>query len=118
MSLIGRFLTGEYVVEKYGPGSYIKGIWQPGAIQTVKVRGSMQPLSAREMKLPMEGSRLKQAYKFYTDTQLTTIGTSNLKDADHIKINGESYRAMSVETWEGVDLPYFKTIVWREPQNP
>jgi len=70
MSLIGRFLTGEYAVTRTTIGSYVRGRYTPGPVETIQVCGSMQPTSARELKLPEEGNRIKQCYKFYTDAPI------------------------------------------------
>jgi hypothetical protein len=117
MTLIGRFLTGEYAVSRSGPGFYKDGQYQPGDRETLTMRGSLQPSSARELKLPSEGGRLKQYWKFFTDQPLLTIGTKDLSSADVVEVNGETYKVMSVEIWQGVRLPYYLSILYREPNQ-
>ena len=117
MSLIGRFLTGEYTVFRSKPGTYVKGRYVPGAKSKIKVSGSLQPTNARELKLPEEGTRFKQFWKFYTDEPVLLVSARTLADSDYVEINGEQYRAMSLTTWQGTDLDYFMTILWREPQQ-
>ena len=117
MSLIDRFMTDEYVVKRTKRGSYAKGRYIPGPIEEIIVSGSLQPTNARELKLPEEGNRLKQYFKFYSDRQIVVDSSLTLATGDRVMINGESYRAMSSEIWHGVDLEYFMTILWREPEQ-
>lgn len=118
MSLIGRFLTGTYTVKRAAPGTYVKGRYVASGKPTViKVRGSMQPTSARALKLPEEGNRLKQFWKFYTDKPLKLNSMRTLADSDYVEINGEQYRAMERTQYHGTNLDYFMTILWREPEQ-
>lgn len=117
MRLINKFTTGTFKVTRSLEGYYYQGMWQEGEKVTMNVSGSMQPLTAREVKLLEEGDRLKQTFKFYTSIDIRTIGSEKLSAADRIEINGESFKVLSVEYWEGTSLPYFKSILSREPQN-
>jgi hypothetical protein len=117
MTLIGRFLTGEYKVIRSGPGTYIKGRYVRGPREELMVWGSMQPSSARELKLPEEGNRLKQYWKFYTDEPIVLNSMKTLADSDHVIINGDEYRAMSLLHWQNTDLDYYMTVLWREPEQ-
>lgn len=111
------FSTGSYQVERHGPGYYLKGRYVKGPKETVEIQGSLQPLTARELKLVSEGARLKQCYKFYTDAPLVTVSSKELAMADVVKINGDTFKVMSVEAWPGTDIPYYKSILYREPEQ-
>lgn len=117
MSLIESFLTGEYKVKRTGVGRYVDGMYQKGCIEEFCVCGSLQPTNARELKLPTEGARLKQYWKFYSDKPIVAASARSLADSDIVFINGDEYRAMSLTTWEGTDLDYHMTILLREPQQ-
>lgn len=117
MSLIGRFLTGEYKVIRSSAGTYVKGRYMPGPKEEIMVWGSLQPTNARELKLQEEGGRLKQYWKFYTDERIVSISMKTLADADTVIINGETYRAMAPLEWAGTDLDYFMTVLWRDPEQ-
>jgi hypothetical protein len=117
MTLIGHFLTGRYVVQRTSKGTYNRGRYYPGPIETVHVRGSLQPSSARELKLPEEGNRIKQYWKFYSNEKLVVDSNATLAEGDIVTINSETYRAMAVTRWEHVDLPYYMTALWREPEQ-
>jgi hypothetical protein len=117
MTLIGRFLTGDYLVKRTASGHYVKGRYYPGPQEEIRVCGSLQPTSARELKLPEEGNRLKQYWKFYTDEPILTDSMKTLGTADKIFVNGDEYKAMAPLRWEGTNLDYFMTIIWREPEQ-
>lgn len=117
MSLIGRFLTGDYTVIRSSKGTYVKGRYVPGPKSKIVVGGSMQPSSARELKLNDEGNRIKQWWKFYSDEQISTNSMANLSSPDVVIINGEEYRAMGITLWQGTNLDYFMTALWREPEQ-
>jgi hypothetical protein len=117
MTLISRFLTGDYVVYRMENGTYIRGRYVEGRKKKIIVSGSLQPTTARELKLPEEGNRLKQFWKFFTDEPIVVNSMRTLADSDHVIINGDSYRAFSLTTWAGTDLDYFMTILWREPEQ-
>ena len=117
MTVIGMLLTGSYTVERAGAGTYRFGEYVPGPVEEFSVQGSMQPLSARELKFASEGMRLKQLYKFYSDKALLTINTKQLAGADVVKINGDTFKVISEERWDGTMMPYFKSVLAREPEQ-
>ena|ERR1051325_12214126 len=114
MTLISRFMTNTYVVTRRGPGTYVHGIYEPGTEETIEVLGSLQPLSPRELKLPEEGTRLKQYFKFYTDQPILPVNTKTLAGSDLVTVDGETFKVMSVESWAGTTFPYFLSILSRE----
>lgn len=120
MTLIDSFLTATYTVTRSGGGSYVNGNWVPAATSTVEVKGSLQPMSMREAKLQAEeGERLTDMFKFYADQQLIPLDRAdNLKDSDIVTIDGETYKVLGVEKWQGlrVDLPHYKHTLRRNPQ--
>ena len=118
-SLIDHFLTNTYTVTRRTPASYQGGFYVPGQDQTLTMRGSLQPLTPRDVKMPEEGARLKQDYKFYSDSPLLVINTKSLANSDVVTIDGETYKVTSQEKYIGfkVDLPYFKMILEREPEQ-
>jgi hypothetical protein len=117
MTLIQRFLTGDYTVVRSSRGDYVKGRYVAGPKETLFVCGSLQPSNARELKLPEEGNRLKQFWKFFTDAPILVNSMATLANSDVVVVNGEEYRAMSSIIWQNVDLEYFMTVLWREPSQ-
>lgn len=119
MSLIESFLTNTYTVRRSSGATVVNGRWEESGFTTVVVKGSLQPLNAREIKMLPEGFRLKQMYKLYSDASIATINTASQAGADKVTIDGETFKVISVEDWKGtkVDLPHFKSILQREPQQ-
>lgn len=117
MSLVGRFLTGEYTVIRSQSGTYVRGRYVAGPTEEIKVDGSLQPSNARELKLPEEGNRLRQYWKLYSDEPVLVNSMATLAKGDKVVINGELYRAMALTSWQDVDLPYHMTVLWREPEQ-
>ena len=110
-------MTGEYVVLRSKRGTYVRGRYTAGPPEEIKVDGSLQPSNARELKLPEEGNRLRQYFKFYTDQPVVVNSMATLSRGDKVIINGEEFRAMALTTWQGTDLDYFMTVLWREPEQ-
>lgn len=119
MTLIDRFLSTTYTITRNGPSEYKGGFYVPGIQQTITMEGSLQPTNARELKMPEEGNRLKQYWKFYSDQPLLTNDTKSLANSDIVQIDGDTYKVMSSEKWQGIgfDLPYYKAILYREPEQ-
>ena len=110
-------MTGEYVVLRSKKGTYVRGRYTAGPPEEIKVDGSLQPSNARELKLPEEGNRLRQYFKFYTDQPVVVNSMATLSRGDKVIINGEEFRAMALTTWQGTDLDYFMTVLWRETEQ-
>ena len=117
MSLVARFMTGEYKVLRCKRGVYIRGRYVAGPMEELKIDGSLQPSSARELKLPEEGNRLRQYWKFYSEEPVVVNSMATLSRGDKVFINGEEYRAMALTIWQHTDLDYFMTVLWREPEQ-
>lgn len=122
-SLLSKFITGDYTVRRFGEGFYDRGIYQKGEEETISMKGSLQPVTAREIKQSTDGERLTYDFKFYSFEPLLTINTTTLNQSDKVVINDETFRVMGFEEWSnqvgfgGVDLPHFKTKLLREPQQ-
>lgn len=120
-SIVRRFLSGSYTVVRSLSGSYVMGRYVPGPTTTLTVKGSMQATTARALKLePEEGARIKQLWKFFTDQAIAPIGTSTLAKADTVTVDGETYKVLSQEKWQGfqgMTLSYFLAVLAREPEQ-
>jgi hypothetical protein len=122
--LINSFLTGSYLVTRSTAGTFVKGRYVPGSTETVTIKGSLQPLRGKEIKMIAEGERIQDHFTFYSDKPLVIINTKTFADADKVAINGDTYRVVGVESWQSqagfsskVDLPHYKSILKREPQQ-
>lgn len=121
--LIPNFLTGAYKVTRMSAGYYKDGRYVPGDTETLTIRGSLQPIGGREIKLLEEGERVKDHFFFYSNEPLSIIDTKALGRSDVMEINGETYKVIDVEGWQnqpgfgGHTLPHYKTRLYREPQT-
>jgi len=122
-SPIPNFTTGNYQVTRRTQGAFDRGRYVPGSPETLTIKGSLQPIGGRDIKQLQEGERIADHFTFYSDVAPSIIDTKTLGDADVITIDGETYRVVSVQGWgdqagfRGIDLPHFKTILKREPQQ-
>jgi hypothetical protein len=116
-SPIERFLSDTYEVRRSRGGSYVDGFFKAEEDDVLKVRGSMQPTNARELKLSEEGTRLREYFKFYTDIQVLPINSKTLARSDTITINNETYKVMSQTIWQGLrfGMNYYMSVLYREP---
>jgi hypothetical protein len=119
MSHIDRFRTGTYKVLRSTDGSYSGGFYVPGAVIETSISGSLQRLSAKDLKMVEEGYRLRQLWRLYSDDPLIPLNTKSLATSDRVIVNGETFRVISCEAWQGlrVDLPYYMSILAREPEQ-
>lgn len=67
---------------------------------TFDFRGSIQPLSGRELKQLPEGSRDQNRKKLYTATELFTVRSSASKLPDHVTYKGETFIVDKVADWD------------------
>ena len=117
--LIEAFMTGTYQDHRMGAdGTYVEGNYVPGRKATLRIRGSLQPLSPREVLQLPEGERVRASWKLYTDGTLITSREAGERQADTVVIRGEEHKVMSVERWEGTAIPYWKAILARvQPES-
>ncbi len=112
--MILSFATGVYSVRRpVTNGYYLEGVYQPSAIETVQVIGSLQPLSPKESLLLPENDRNRESYNLFTDVELSPASEDGLRVADLVEVNGELFQVRSVEAWRNVDIPYFKSLLLR-----
>ena len=122
--LVPSFFSGNYTITRSKSGTFDRGRYVPGPKETIQVKGSLQPIGGRDIKMLEEGERIRDHYTFYSDAAISVIDTTTQAEADVVTINGETYRVVSVEEWENqpgfagrIDLPHFKSILKREPQQ-
>ncbi len=91
---MGRRLLGfvDVTIIRRAPGSRgVDGIWQEGAESTLIVKGSIQPLSGKELRQLTEGRRMGGRLKLYTKAELKTVNQDTAQNADLIEYNGRRY---------------------------
>lgn len=112
--MIESFSTGTYPVKRpIANGAYIDGVYQPSAVETVEVLGSLQPLSPKESLLLPENERNRESFNLFTEVELSPASEDGLRQADAVVVDGQEFIVRSVERWRNVDLPYFKALIQR-----
>lgn len=87
------------VVTRRAAGGHVDGVWTPGAESTFTVRGSLQPLTGRELLVVPEGERGRARWALYTTTELQTADEAAATDADRVAWRGRSLVVVKVEDW-------------------
>lgn len=112
--MIESFSTGTYsVIRAIADGGYLEGIYQPPLTQTISVSGSLQPLSAKESLLLPENERNKESFNFFSEVELLPASEGGLRPADIVLLDSVKFLVRSTSRWQGVDLPYFKSLLQR-----
>lgn len=108
-NLVKHFKTdGTYTVTRKQAATYLKGRLVSPETTTFSITASVQPLTGNDMVLLPEGSRSGNTKVLFTTTQLNTVGTA---EPDTIVIESVDYDVFNVETWEGFNQTYYRTLV-------
>jgi hypothetical protein len=109
----GRSLT----IKRKVPGSYVNGLFVPGAEAQVTIIGSVQPVTGDELKLLPEGNQDREKRKIYTTSELKIqkagVG-SQVQESDKISLDGKEFQVILVEShlYSGkMTIQYYKAIV-------
>lgn len=101
MSLVGviRRLGVPVQVTRTSPGSYVKGVHQPGESSTFGIVASVQPASGRDLLRLEEGQRTRETITVFTPDDLRTADEAAGTPADRIEWQGSLYEVQLVENW-------------------
>lgn len=92
-----------------------QGMYVPGKDQSFTIKGSIQPVSGREMQFLPDGMRAREVYKFYTDTKLAVVSEDKSKAADRLVIDGKKFEVVTVEDWSRhLNLTHYKCMIVRD----
>lgn len=84
------------VVLREAVGSYIAGVWVPGARSVTSCQASIQPVKDnRDMEALPEGRRYSDAVRVYTDALLTVTADAENVQPDLIVFNGYCYEVVA-----------------------
>jgi hypothetical protein len=91
-------------VKRRAAGSFVAGVWTPGAPSTTTIQASVQPASAEDMQRLPEGQRQTGAVRLYTnDTLLTAKGT---QEADIVVTEQGEYEVSVADVWSNGLIPH------------
>lgn len=78
-------------ITRQGAGSYVSGIWTPGADGTITIQAVIQPLSGKERQLMPEGIRDSGKWRVWSRNEIM--------NGDRLTINGTVCVIIAVEVW-------------------
>lgn len=92
-STIKRF-SRKVTVTRHYPGVYAEGSYKAGGIELLSLKVVVQPASARQLEMLMEGERANGAMMIHSLEKLN-IGGSKDAPADLVEVDGYSYKLSS-----------------------
>jgi hypothetical protein len=78
----------------------------------IRVHGSLQPLTGKELQLLPEGMRNQGVMVLFTKTKLLTVSTSECKLPDEVRHGGVCYEVTQVDDW-GALGNYYRVLLTR-----
>lgn len=104
--------AGIVTVERQAPGSYVDGIYVPGAITTFKTICSVQQPNDKQLQSLSEGDRSNDPRLFIAKKELRTTRDKDNQQADIVLYKGNRYRIISDGDW--TDYGYSSAIGVRD----
>jgi hypothetical protein len=112
------FKSAEIPVKRPSAGDYINGRWKEGANpEYFTVFGSIQPDSGETVQSLLEGKRVSSIYRIFTDVKLQEADPLNKVTGDIVKINGQDYEVIQVQSWQNGLIPHYESVVIREKEG-
>lgn len=96
---VAAYKTGTYAVTRGAAGSYVTGLWVPGATSVLNLDCAVQPLRGRDLQNLPEGKHASDLRKIYCETTLRTVDETAGTPADRISIDGDTYEVITAESW-------------------
>ncbi len=81
-------------------GTWVEGVWVPGAFEDFEDRMSVQPLVGKDLLNLPEAQRTKRLMKGYIATELRTVSEADKIDADQVFYDGVWFEVQTVELWK------------------
>jgi len=107
------FNTLDIEVTRYLSVSIVKGRHVPSGdvTETLNDKGTIQPITAKEMQTLPENRREGGTYKVYTSIALKTTDTAGVLKADRLLINSKVYEVVQVQDWQNNIINHYKSFV-------
>lgn len=86
-------------VERYAPGSYVDGIYNPGATSTFTTLASPQQPTLKQLNTLPEGERDKDIMLFICKRAIRVGDDSKGYKSDIITFNGDRFKAIQKGDW-------------------
>jgi hypothetical protein len=92
--------TAEVVtVERTAGGTYVNGLYVPGAVSSFKMVASVQQPTMQQLQRLPENQRLLDTRMFYCNKVVFTANDRTNGVADHILYKGNRYTVLAVGDW-------------------
>jgi len=92
--------TAEVVtVHRRAPGSYVDGLWVPGAVTTFTTVASVQQPTMKQLQFLPEGERASDALMLYSKKKLFTVGVPTGQEPDVVEYQGGRYHVIAIGNW-------------------
>jgi len=92
-------------------GEYVDGRWKTTEETTSEILASRQPLKSDQWNAlvnEMQGTKLKEAYRLYTNSALATADTGS---PDRVVIDGKDFEVYKKDNWGNSVINHNKYIV-------
>lgn len=101
----------DHTVSRFAPDTDVEGRAVPGAESTLTVRGSLQPLSAREQRQLADGKHARAEWLFLTRVELNQ--TDGAQRADQLHHKGKRLEVIGVEDFsdDSFGLAHFEYLL-------
>jgi len=105
-----------YTVNRTAPGSYVGGVWVAGAVSTVPIMATIQPVSDQDLKALPEGTRSSDVVKIYTETLLYTVEDKGVnQQPDRITWFGAVYEITSKSVRQMDIISHYRYMATKVP---
>lgn len=93
--------TGDkIIIQRKSGGAYVDGIYQEGAITSIKAIASQQVATPEQIELMSGLERIKDIKAFYVNKPIIASDHYDNEEADLIVWNSKTYKTMKSKDWE------------------
>lgn len=107
---MSSFRTARTVLRE-AAGTYVDGVWVPGARSVVTTQASVQPITkSTDLKVVPEGRHFSDFVKVYTDDRLQVTADGEGVQPDIIVHGGYGYELIDIEPNQNAVIPHYRYI--------
>lgn len=119
---IAALATDTLTVTRTAEGSYVNGIYAPGATSTFEIDAVVQPafnlnrvIGGADLQAGLDLQRVETIYQVHTVTEIK--GRTETTDPDVITYNGDDYTVARVEEWELDGEIHFHAVITKQTRG-
>lgn len=106
-------LSSALSITRQAAGSYVAGVWTPGATATVTVQAHVQPESTsedadQELSNRLGVESLVGCVRVYSDDQLYPVTAT--KEGDRFTWQGKTYEVVDVQRWAYLSIAHWSSL--------